>query len=283
MSEIQASGYSPTVMKRMLSRKLVELRKTCKMTTTEVQAALGWSPTKLNHIEKARWVEPNGDLVNDLCELYGVEGHDRDALIKLARDARKRGWWRKYNDVFSNELPGFEAGAATIRTFETIFIPGLLQTPDYIELVTRTNGIDDPAAVQRHIDARIKRQKILTREQDPCHLHVVIDEAAILRINNPTIRTGQIHHILTAAKQPHIKVQVFRLSDGVYPGAAEPFAYLTFPDPGDRDIVFLETTIDDRMLEEKDELERYMTRFNQLSTAALTPKDTRTHLTQIES
>lgn len=282
MSEIQVSGYSPTVMKRMLSRKLVEARKACNMTTIEVQDALGWSATKLNHIEKARWVEPNGDSVNDLCELYGVEGDDRDALIKLARDARKRGWWRKYNDVFPDELPGFEAGAATIRTFETVLIPGLLQTRDYIELVTRAAGIDDPAAVQRHLDARIERQKILVREQDPCHLHAIIDETAILRINDPAIREHQIRHILTAAEQPHIDIQVFRLADGIYSGTAEPFTYLTFPDPGDRDIVYLETTIDGRMLEEKDELERYMARFDQLSTAALTTKDTRTHLTQIE-
>jgi hypothetical protein len=280
MSEIQANGYSPTVMKRMLSRKLVELRKACKLTTTEVQRQLSWSATKLNHIEKARWVEPNGDLVNDLCELYGVEGRDRDALIQLARDARQRGWWRKYNDVFSNELPGFEAGASMIRTVETVFVPGLLQTPDYIEMVTRAAGIEDPAAIKRHVDARLNRQRILTRKENPCRLHAVIDETAILRINDRTIRREQIRHILQTAEQPHVDVQVLRIADGVYPSTAEPFTYLHFPDPGERDIVYLETTIDDRMLEENDELERYMVRFGQLQKAAPDPTDTYTHLTQ---
>lgn len=287
MPEIQASGYSPTVMKRMLSRKLVELRKTCGLTTTDVQRALGWSATKLNHIEKARWVEPNGDLVNDLCELYGVEGRDRDALIQLAREARRRGWWRKYNDVFSNELPGFEAGASMIYTFETAFIPGLLQTPDYITMITRAAGIEDPAAIKRHVDARLKRQTILTREDDPdrepCGLHAIIDETAILRINDAEIRGEQIRHILRMAELPHVTVQVLRLADGPYPSTAEPFIYLTFPDPGERDIVYLETTVDDRMLEENDELQRYKVRFDQLSKTAADRHQTRKFLqTQIE-
>ena len=126
---IQAGGYSPTIRKRMLSRRLVELRKAVGLTTTEVQRRLGWSASKLNYIEKAKWIEPNSDAVADLCELYGVEGTQRDALIALAREARQRGWWRKYNDVFPDELPGFEAGATAIRTFETTLIPGLLQVP----------------------------------------------------------------------------------------------------------------------------------------------------------
>src|SRR5919197_1737588 len=182
MTEIQPNGYSPTVIKRALSRMLVDLRKSVGMTTHQVLEELGWSPTKLTHIEKGRWVRPNGDDVADLCELYGVPTKIRDAMVQMARDARKRGWWRRYNDVFASEYPGFEAGASMIRNFETRLIPGLLQVPGYIELVTRAAGIDDPEEIKRCIEARVQRQKILTRDSDPCQLHAVIDENAILRI-----------------------------------------------------------------------------------------------------
>src|SRR5260370_3853841 len=117
MDEIRAGGYSPTIRKRALSRKLVELRKACGLTTTEVQRQLDWSATKLNYIEKAKWIEANSDAVTDLCELYGVEGRDRDALITLAPQCRRRGWGSKYNDVVGKEeLPAFDAGGAMIRT-----------------------------------------------------------------------------------------------------------------------------------------------------------------------
>jgi len=280
IDEIRASGYSPTIRKRSLSRKLVELRKACGLTTIDVQRQLSWSASKLNYIEKAKWIEPNSDAVADLCELYGVEGHQRDALISLAREGRQRGWWRKYNDVFPDELPGFEAGASQILAFETTFIPGLLQIPSYIELITRAAGISDPAAIKRHVDARMERQKILTRDNDPCHLHAVIDENAILRITDPQIRPAQFGHLIEITTRPNIDLQILPVTAGIYPGAGEVFAYLSFPDPTERDFVFLESAIDDRMLEETDELERYKLRFEQLRAAALDPDQTRTHLKQ---
>jgi transcriptional regulator with XRE-family HTH domain len=280
MHEIRAGGYSPTVRKRSLSRKLVELRKACGLTTTDVQRQLGWSATKLNWIEKAKWVEPSSDAVVDLCELYGVEGTDRDALVTLAREGRQRGWWRKYNDVFGSELPGFESGASVILTFETAFIPGLLQIPSYIELATRTAGIDDPAEVQRHLDARIKRQHILTRDLAPCRLHAIIDENAIARITDPAIRNDQLTHLAEITGRPNVDIQLLPVTAGLYPAAGEVFVYLTFPDPSERDIVYLETAVGDRMLEEPDELERYRLKFEKLRAAALSPDDTRTHLKQ---
>lgn len=278
MDEIAGAGYSPTIRKRSLSRKLVELRKSCGLTTSDVQRQLGWSATKLNYIEKAKWIVPNSDDVTDLCELYGVEGRQRDALITLAREGRQRGWWRKYNDVFPDELPGFEAGAAQIRTFETSFIPGLLQVPSYIELVTRAAGIEDPAAIKHHVSARIARQEILTRASDPCHLHAIIDENAIARITDTTIRRAQLGHLIEITSRPNVEVQVLPFTAGAYPTTSEVFYHLTFPDPTERDIVYLESAIDDRMLEETDELDPYILKFDKLRTAALSPDDTRTTL-----
>jgi Domain of unknown function (DUF5753)/Helix-turn-helix domain len=278
IDETRPAGYSPTIRKRTLSRRLVELRQACGLTTMEVQRQLGWSASKLNYVEKAKWIKPDSDSVTDLCELYGVEGHERDALIKLAREGRQRGWWRKYNDVFPDELPGFEAGAAQIRTFEIAFIPGLLQVPSYIELVDRVAGITDPTELQRRVDARLGRQEILTRNSDPCQLHAVIDENAILRITDPAIRRAQIAHLVEITARPNVKVQVLLLAAGVYPGQGEVFTCLSFPDPSERAIVYLESAIDDRMLEETDEVDRYMLRFDKLQAMALSPDDTRTTL-----
>lgn len=280
MEDARAAGYSPTIRKRALARRLIDLRTGCHMTTTDVQRRLGWSATKLNWLEKAKWIEPVTDQVVDLCELYGVEGPERDALIALAREARHRGWWSKYNDVFPGELPGFEAGASLIRTFETAFIPGLLQVPAYIELIWRAAGTTDPAEVTRHLDARIRRQNILTRDSGPCHLHAVIDENAIARITDQAIRHDQLAHLVKAAEQPNIDIRILPTAAGVYPASGEVFAYLSFPDPTDRDIVYLETAIDDRMLEEAGELNRYRLKFEKLQATALSPDDTRTYLQQ---
>ena len=274
MDQTPSTGDSPTIRKRALARKLVEHRQRGGLTTTDVQRRLGWSATKLNWIEKARWTESVTDSVTDLCELYEIGGPERDALITLARQSRERGWWTKYNDVFGREeLPGWEAGASAIWTFETAFIPGLLQHPDYIELITRAAGITDPAEIRRHTEARTRRQAILTREHEPCQLHAIIDENALARITDPAIRTAQATRLIEAASRPNITVQILPVSAGVYPVTSEAFLHLAFPD-GERDIVYIETTIDNRMLEELDEIERYRLKFAMLQALALTPEQT---------
>ena len=278
VSEINAAGYSPTIKKRALSRKLVELRKQVGLTTTDVCGRLRWSPSKLNYIEKAKWIEPNDEAVASLCELYGVEGRERDALIELAREARKRGWWARYDDVFRNEYPGFEAAASAIRTYQHTFLPGLLQERSYIEALPPIVGIDDPTEIRRHVEARLARQEILFRAEHPCRLDAVIDENAIARIVHPETHVRQLRHLFAMSELPHVDVRLVPTAAGLYRGAGEPFTYLGFSDPGERDIVFLETSVDDRMLEEKGELERYMVRFDRLCEVALDPAATRAYL-----
>jgi len=86
VDDIRTGGYSPTIRKRSLSRKLVELRKNCGLTTTQVQLQLNWSASKLNYIEKAQWIGPDSDAVADPC----CRVHCRPALSALMRQPTGR-------------------------------------------------------------------------------------------------------------------------------------------------------------------------------------------------
>jgi Domain of unknown function (DUF5753) len=211
--------------------------------------------------------------------VYGVEGDQRDALIRLAREGRQRGWWHRYKDVFPDEYPGFEVCAKQICAFETTFIPGLLQVPVYIELINHASGTDGPGDIRRRLDASLERQKILTRDHGP-RLHAVVDENAILRITDPAIRRAQVSHLIQITGRPNVEVQVLPIAAGVYPVPGESFTCLGFDDPGERDIVFRESAVGDRMTEETGKVDRYVLRFRQLADAALSPKATRAALTR---
>jgi len=275
-------GYNSTMKKRALSRRLVELRKDCELTASEVSKRLEWSEGKLSYIERSMWIRPNPRDVRDLCELYGIDDdRERDALIQLARDARERGWWRRYNDVLPSELPGLEGGAELIRTYESQLIPGLLQVPRYTELVIRTK-VEDKQKVQRRLAARDKRRQVLARDDDPPKLHAVFDEAALLRISDPEISKEQVTHLITMARQDNITVQMVPIERGLYAGIGEVFVILDFPDPQERTILFLETHNDERYLEEHEEIERYIVRFKSLCVDALSPDETLTFLRRIE-
>lgn len=280
MSEMTAHGYSPTVMKRSLSRKLVELRKQCGMSNAEVCKRLDWSVGKLHHMESASWIKPSGDDVAELCELYGVEGKQRDALIKLARDARQRGWWRRYNDVLANELPGFEAGASQIRTFECTLVPGLLQSPKYIAYTAKAFGSRD-TEIERRKEARLERQKVLVRAVKPVRLHALIDESAILRLNDADVRAEQIDWLLKIGKRQNVTIEIVPIAAGPYQGNGEVFTLLDFPDPADRSLVYVEGAMDERFLENFDEIERYTLRFDQIRASALDAKASAAYLRRL--
>ena len=73
-----------------------------------------------------------------------LPGAERDGLIQLTREARQPGWWHSFRDVLPNPYEvyiGLEAGAASIRNFEPVVVPGLLQTADYAREIFR-NGPD---------------------------------------------------------------------------------------------------------------------------------------------
>lgn len=275
---ITPSGYSPTVTKRILAEVLTRLRKESGMTSAAVADALDWSPSKLTTIEKSTWVKPNSDDVADLCELYGVEGAQRTRLLQLTKDARQRGWWRRHNDVFPNELPGFEAGAEHIRTYEVQFVPGLLQSPAYIEMGMHALGLDDDAGFERRLAARAERQKIITRQDEPCLLHAVFEEGALLRLTDAAVRAEQLRALLALGKRPNVTVQIIPQDRGIYEGVGEAFAHLAFPEQMYRDIVYLETSIDSRLLEETDETGQYLARFERICEAALSPRATSAYL-----
>ena len=51
----------------------------------------------------------------------------------MTREARQPGWWHSFRDVLPNPYEvyiGLEAGAASIRNFEPVVMPGLLRPGD---------------------------------------------------------------------------------------------------------------------------------------------------------
>ncbi len=91
--------------------------------------------------------------------------------MHVAREARQPGWWHSFRDVLPNPYEvyiGLEAGAASIRNFEPIVVPGLLQTEEYARDVFRNGPIElDPDTVQVHTPGRSARSSSWTSLNRP--------------------------------------------------------------------------------------------------------------------
>lgn len=281
---IDAGGYHPTIKKRRLSKFLQTARIQAGLSQPEAVALLGdgWNRSKLARIENCQWVRPNARDVRDLCEAYGIGAETTQALRQLAIDARTRGWWRRYSDIFANDFIGLENDAALIRAFEPLYIPGLFQTPEYLAEVTGVFELsgDEP---QRRITARLERQTLLDRaDPPPPAMHMLIDEPALLRrFGTLAEHRQQLDHIRELAARDHITVQVLRLRDGLHPGLTGAFTILDFDDPQDDPVVYIDTEIDNRILEEADEVLRYENVWNKLCAVALDPDASTAYLAEV--
>lgn len=266
-------GQGPTVRRRRLSSELRRLREAADLTIDEVADKLECSASKISRIETGHvGVTPRD--ARDMLELYGVVGDAREALVQLSREARTRGWWHAYSEVFTGAFVGLEADASSLRAFQALLVPGLLQTEAYARAVIRAMRPDiTDTELDRRVTARLARQRLLT-EPSPPEYWAVVDEAVLHRmVGGPEVMAEQLARLLELAALPHVTIQVVPFGTGAHPGMEGPFVILGFPEQADPDVVYVDATNSGHYLEVPADVRRYALMFDHLRAAALKPDD----------
>jgi transcriptional regulator with XRE-family HTH domain len=269
---------TPTVRLRRLAAELRTLRASAGLTRDEVVERTGINVATLYRIEHAR-VRPQTRTLRTLLDLYGADQEHQADLVALLRDARQHGWLHAYQ----NELPeqyttyiGFEGEARSVWNYESLFIPGLLQTEDYARAVIRAvlpwASRDE---VERRVEVRMERQEVL-RNDNPLELWVIADEAALRRqVGGPAVMQAQLGHLLEAAELPNITFQVIPFSDGAHAGMLGSFVFMQFAEASIPDVVYVDSMAGDLFLEAEADVRRYRLVFEHLRAVAASPDDSR--------
>ena len=265
---------SPTLRRRELGFLLRQLRTERELTVDEVTARLLFSPTKLSRLETGRTGASPRD-VRDLCDLYGVvDPAERDRLMTLAREGKQRGWWQEYALPYATYV-GLEAEAASIRDYNSDLVNGLLQVDGYARAILQQAHeppLDD-ATVEQHVEARIRRQALLTKKDGPL-FHSILDEGALRRpVGGPAVMRAQLERIIELAGLPRVTFQLIPLDVGAHPGLGSTFVILDFEEPMVNDVVYVEGLVRNIYLEGAADLERYRQVFSRLHSIALSPKN----------
>lgn len=262
---------SPTVRRRELGALLRRLRTDKGLTVEQAANHLLISMSKLSRMETGQGVSTVRDI-RDLCVLYGVsEGAERDRLMKLAADGRQRAWWQSY-DLGYETYVGLEAEALAISAFQSSIIHGLLQTADYARAGHEgAMPLLSPDKIERQIEAKLTRQRILAREEPP-RLTVILDEAALHRVvGGRRVMAEQLAQILDISALPNVRVQILPYAVGAHPAVESNFTIVELPNPTPG-VVFVEGLIGSTYLERDDDLTRYQIIFRKLESIALSPK-----------
>jgi transcriptional regulator with XRE-family HTH domain len=269
---------SPLLLRRRLRTELRTARVEKGLTQEQVAKAMEWSLSKMNRIEKAKTGISANDL-RALLPLYGISGEERtEELLALARGARQPTRWRRYSDVAPTtllELIDYESAASAISQFETMFVPGILQTEEYALAVLRVfYGEGSPAEqIPALVDLRTRRRDLLVREGAPT-FSFLLDESVIRRLTGSRgVMSRQLAHMVTLADLPNVTIRVIPFSAGPDPGMRAPFKIIEFDDEPDENVAFLEAPRGDIISDEPEETGSYLEMFERIAQKALPPAD----------
>ncbi|BAL86212.1 putative DNA-binding protein [Actinoplanes missouriensis 431] len=278
MSDIEG----PTLRRRRLGAELKRCREAAGLTQQDVSRHFEWHAAKVTRIETARVAVTPRD-VRDLLTLYNVRDQGyREALVELARLSRERTWWTDYRDIMRpGNFVGLEAAASSMRAWEPIIVPGLLQTEAYMRALIKTGrSTDTPQQIDRRVALRLTRQSRLGGDR-PLELSAIIDESVLRRvIGGEDVMAEQLQHLIDTARLPNVMLQILPFSAGEHPFLGGSAALLEFRETTHLDVVYLEGLAGDYYEEQPDEVARYRQEFERMSAKAL---DHRTTIKMIES
>lgn len=256
------------------------------MTAQEVGDRLEWSTAKVSRMETGQVALLPRDVA-ELLDLYGVvDAEQREELLVATRESRQKSWWNAYRDVLSSQhrvFIGLETDAVSLRTFEPLYVPGLLQTEDYagavIRAALRNASVED---IERLVAVRMARQALVTRSEDPLRIWAVLDEGCLRRqVGSPAVMRDQLLRLVTEARRPNVVVQVLPFSSGAHPGMRGSLALLEFAEPADPDVVYVDSHGGELYLERPEEVRRCGSIFDHLRAAAAAPDHSIEILTSI--
>lgn len=149
------------------------------------------------------------------------------------------------------EWPAYERQATMLRGWESTLVPGLLQIPEYIEVVLDGYKTD--------VEARLSRQAVLTSKNPPEIRYVIDDWVLRHPVGSADIMNRQLEHLEHVVVEGLAHVQV--IGSDVLPGIAGAFGLATIDG---RTIGYAESTDEAMLVVDPEKLHRLESIYHRL-------------------
>jgi DNA-binding XRE family transcriptional regulator len=185
------------------------------------------SPVTMGRIEKGE-APINRASLGVLADRYGLNDHERDALMELARQTRgRRGTFPAYFSVKSRAMLELESEASELLIVTIDLIPAHFQTEPYMQALFDGNGEGMPQAeIDKLKRVRLDRQTILTQPKPPKVRAVIHETALRMPIGGDDVMAEQLAHLAGICDLPNVEIQVQPSSAGMYPGIGTTFTLM---------------------------------------------------------
>ena len=208
-------------------------------------------------------------------EACGITGRERelyDVILSLAR-VKEGGAARIY---FASWIDA-EATAHTLRFWQPIIFPGLLQTEGYARETFRVMGLDEDQ-ISEQVATRLKRQEVLNRPGPPSVV-VVLDETVLYRlIGTPELMRHQIEHVIELSSRHEVMIHVLSGTTGANAGLGGPVSIAT--GTGTPEVILTGSLIEDQLTTDPAQVIKASATFNLVRADAASRVDSRAIMTE---
>ncbi|MFF1921896.1 Scr1 family TA system antitoxin-like transcriptional regulator [Streptomyces sp. NPDC058221] len=253
---------SETTHGRRLVGELIRIHRVrAGLTQKEAAERLLISESLMGAVERAERI-PSRDLLIDADEVFGAGGALR-ACCELVDE-------EKYSPKFL-DWAKLERTARVISAYETMLIPGLLQTEAYAYALHRSRvPAYSEAEIVRHVEARLERQAVLARTPPP-RIGYVIEESVLDRtLGGPEVLKEQLRHVLDCVERfNHLTVQVMPSAQHTHAGMMGPMQLMSTAEG--RTLLYVEGQGGDRLISKPEQVGDLFDLFGILRAQALNP------------
>lgn len=251
------------------------------MSSEHLAKAANLSRSELSRLENAAR-KPSHNAVMDCLTALGIQEDSPlwTTLMRVTRDANRRGWWEDAEFAGMNERQAkyadVESGATWIGIYHNSIVPGLLQTADFVTARSRALAADGVAVDPVDSIARLRRQQEVIRDGGP-RIEAVLEEQVVRRlVVEPEVMAGQLRHLLDLAdRYEQVSVRILPVECSFTRGhmPRSPLALHLFGDPDDGTAALVETVVDDLLMCGPDEVAPYVRLYERTRDAALSDAD----------
>ncbi|WP_159920689.1 MULTISPECIES: helix-turn-helix transcriptional regulator [Nocardia] len=262
-----------TLPRRQLGRALRDARQANGYTLEQVAEVLEISRSSLGRLELGQNEKVKVRDIEFVCQYYGLPEERTEYLKSLAERAQAKPWWEDFRDLVR---PGFntylqlEAVATGFRFFQSLVMPGLLQTADYARVAVASPPRMTPEEVERRVALRMQRQKILTRQHKPLPAEFLLHETVLrTAVVSERDMSSQLRHVADMGTRDNVSIRIVPFAAGLPAGIALP-PYIILDMPHDEpSVVYCEGAIGTMIFEDRMDVERYQAFYEDVRHSAL--------------
>jgi transcriptional regulator with XRE-family HTH domain len=245
-----------------LALELKAQRELAGLTQEQLAKLMGYSASVIAKLETCRTI-PSAQHADRADEALGTPGTFR-RLRQAMINGGYEPWVRAFLDM--------EERATVLRNWESVVVPGLLQTEAYARGVLRgARPTDSDAAIEQLVAARISRQVIWEREDpEPPILSAILGEAVLRQcVGDALVMREQLSRLVEAAENPRITIQVMPFRAAAHPGLLGPFVVASFENGPDA--AYLDSVLDGQVSERRKQVAQARLLYDTLAREALSP------------